>query len=418
VSAVEAAGQDSAGRDSLRSRFVPRWFAELGRGGHRGALAWQSLLTAVGMFLPISVLALYLIGPANLSKRTAALCLTVGAVATILATVPVGRLIRIVGARRYAVGSNLVRAAAFAAFPLSRNLSWIVLVLAVVGVAETASTASFQIIIADALGEQARAEGIAIRRTIANVGFTLAAGLTSLVVGIGRTAAYDLAFFASSAAFLGSALLTSRLPGNRRPTDPAGRVSAWVAIRDGRYMSLVGVSSVFSTSNSLLTVALPLWVVTRTTAPRWSVGVLLAINTVLVVLLQVRVARTSGELPGARRAVLATGVLFAVASIGYGVSAYGPVPVVLAVLVLATVVAALAEMSNSGAWWTISYLMAPPAHREEYLAAFDISVPAVNLLAPSVMVGVVGLGLLGWFGYAAIMVVGTLVALPLLRHVD
>lgn len=394
---------------------MPLWLAELGAGGRRGTLAWQAMLSAIGIFLPLSVLALYLTGPQGLSKRQAALCLTVGAVATIAATVPVGRLIGMLGARRYAIWSALARAVLFAALPLASGLGWILAVLALVGAAETASNSIFQIIITDALGESGRAEAMAIRRTIANVGFTIAAGLTAVVVGSGRPALYDAAFLASAAAFVLSAILTSRLPGNRRPEQAREQVSAWVAVRDRRYMSLVGISSFFGTSNALLTVALPLWVVTSTSAPRWSVGLLLAVNTVLVVLLQVRIARQGADLPGARRAVTVSGLLFAVAAVAFGAADYGAEQVALAILVVATVAAALAEMYNSGAWWTISYEMAPARSREEYLAAFDLSTPAVNLLAPSIMVSVVGFGFLGWLGYGLLMCLCAGLALPLLR---
>lgn len=401
--------------DTARSR-VPIWLAELGAGGRRGTLAWQAMLSAIGIFLPLSVLALYLTGPAGLSKRQAALCLTVGAVATIAATVPVGRLIGLIGARRYAMWSALARAVLFAMLPLTSRLGWILAVLTLVGAAETASNSIFQIIIADALGEDGRVEAMAIRRTIANVGFTLAAGLTAIVVGSGREALYDAAFLASAAAFVVSAILVSRLPGNRRPPQDRGHASAWVAVRDRRYMSLVGISSFFGTSNALLTVALPLWVVSNTSAPRWSVGMLLAVNTVLVVLLQVRIARQGADLAGARRAVIVSGILFVAAAIAFGAADYGAAVVAVAILCVATVAAALAEMFNSGAWWTISYAMAPARSREEYLAAFDLSTPAVNLVAPSIMVAVVGFGFLGWLGYGALMCLCTVFALPLLHN--
>lgn len=51
------------------------------------------------------------------------------------------------------------------------------------------------------------------------------------------------------------------------------------------------------------TFLLPLWIAEHTSAPRWTISAMLVLNTVLVVVLQVRFSRNVGDVPSAGRAM-------------------------------------------------------------------------------------------------------------------
>ena len=91
---------------------------------------------------------------------------------------------------------------------------------------------------------------------------------------------------------------------------------------------------------ALPTVALHLWIAHRTDTPAWTVGALMILNTVLVVLLQVRASRGSETVPGAAAAIRRSGCLL-VACLLFAVSGH------VVALVADVVVFTFAEMLRS-----------------------------------------------------------------------
>ncbi|MGW5237911.1 MFS transporter [Monashia sp. NPDC004114] len=386
---------------------LPVWMRDLGGRGPRGLLAWQATTSAVGIFMATALMALYLVGPAGLSDRTTALTLLGSSALCLVATPLAGRAIRTLGARRFAIASCLSRGALFVILPLSVHPAWTIGVVLLVGLCEAAAFSVYQLIIADAVGEESRTDVLAVRRTLGNVGFTLGGMAVGVVVGVGSRAAYSAAFVACGVALVVAALFLLPLPepGQTRAVDRQEHSGPRAALRDLRFLGLIAAATVMASSMHLLTVGVPLWVVRHTRAPGGVVGALLIINTVLVVVLQVRLARGSATWSGARRAVISAGVLFAVSVLLMALSARVAAWAAVVVLVVATVLAAVAEMWDSAGWWTLSYEYASPAERPDYLAAFDVVTPAVNIAGPPLMIWIASHETLGWAAYAALFLV-------------
>ena len=407
---------------TFRSALAPTWVLHLASGGTRGLLAWQALTSSVGIFLANAIMALYLVGPARLQDAEAGLTLGASAAACLLATLPAARLIRTLGPRRFAIMSCLSRSILFALLPLAVSTWVCVCVVLLIGACEAAAFSVFQIIIAKALGEAARAEALAVRRSLGNVGFSLGGLLTAVVAGIGTRSAYTWAFELSALSLAVGAALLLRLP------DPAAVETPQAAhgersirvLRDGRFLMMMGIATMMATSVNLLTIGVPLWVLRATTAPRWIIGILMMINTVLVVFLQVRVTRGTEDWAGARRAVMRSGWGFAVAVGFFALAGFVPMPFVVLPLVGATILAALAEMLDSAGWWTLSYHHPPSAKRSDYLAAFDMVPAAVNIVGAPLMILIVSLGAAGWALYAAMFAIAAQLATIVITadHID
>ena len=77
-----------------------------------------------------------------------------------------------------------------------------------------------------------------------------------------------------------------------------------------RYMGLALLNVIMALHDSLLLVAMPLWIVTRTRAPLPLTGLLFALNTVLVVLFQVRTTRNIAARGGIARGYRTAAVSF------------------------------------------------------------------------------------------------------------
>ncbi|WP_330460432.1 hypothetical protein OIB37_28285 [Streptomyces sp. NBC_00820] len=82
----------------------------------------------------------------------------------------------------------------------------------------------------------------------------------------------------------------------------------------------------------------PLWIIGHTAAPRWFVGASVAVNTALVVCLQVRVSRGIDNNASAGRTARRAGAAFLVASALIGSAGGAPGWLAVAVVVLGVVV--------------------------------------------------------------------------------
>lgn len=401
IPAPGAPPPSSAGR--IRSAA---WISDVVVPGPRRLLAWQALTTSMGYFLVLAIMVLYLVGPAGFTSGEAAATLAVGAGGSLVLSVPAGRLIRHVGARRFALLSLYTRAVLVALLPAMQQRWAVAAVVVAIGIAETAAFGVYQIIIVEVVGEAARNEAVAVRRTLCNIGFCVAAGFTALVVGVGTRPVYTVAFVASALALMVSAAFVHALPrGEAVAAEP--HESPRRVLSDVPYLMLIVTAAVTATSVSLLTVGVPLWVVYHTDASQSFVGLLMAVNAILVIAFQVRVAGGAAQLPQARRAVTMGGILFGIATATFAASGQVSGPVAVLMLLGATVLASFAEMCDSAAWWTISYELAPPSRRGDYLAAFDAIHPLASIAGPPLLILVVAHGTVGWLGYAAVFLAAT-----------
>ena len=123
-------------------------------------------------------------------------------------------------------------------------------------------------------------------------GFAIAADTRTGYVALILTAA---------AASLAAATIFLRLP-SVAPIPAPTHGPRLIALRDRPFLAFTLVDGLMSMHFSLLTIALPLWIAGHTTAPIWMISALTLVNTVLVVLLQVRAARSTTTVPGAARA--------------------------------------------------------------------------------------------------------------------
>ena len=111
------------------------------------------------------------------------------------------------------------------------------------------------------------------------------------------------------------------------------------------------LTGIFAIHFLVMELAVPLWLATRTSAPKWLVAVVLLINTVAVALFQVRLSRGSGSVLPAARTLLVGAVWVAG---GFALIAFSSdQPVWLAVVLVCggAAVHVVGEMVGSGGQW-------------------------------------------------------------------
>ncbi|MGN5376774.1 hypothetical protein ACQ4WX_01705 [Streptomyces lasalocidi] len=160
--------------------------------------------------------------------------------------------------------------------------------------------------------------------------------------------------------------------------------------------------------SAVLLAGIPLWIVRNTHLPHGVVPLILAVNTVLVVLFQVAAARGAENLDGAvgtaRKAGLVSVLACAALAAGQFTGSWGTGAIALVAVLLFT----LAELWQSASGFGLGFGLAPEQARGEYLGAFHLHVVIQATLGPAlVSFLVVGHNSLGWLALAAVFLTGT-----------
>jgi MFS family permease len=222
--------------------------------------------------------------------------------------------------------------------------------------------------------------------------------------------------------FAGPALLLPRLPlaphaadARSLPVD-APAADRWRAVRDLPYLAVTVLNAVLVVQYTLLEVGLPLWIVERTDAPRWTAALLMIVNCVLVALLQVRVARRASQVFSAARAMSWSGLLLTAACAAFALSAgLSPVWAVLA-LTVGAVVQVFAEVLSAAGGWTLGYELADARAHGVYQGVFGAGLSAGMMAGPAlVTVTAIQHGTAGWAALGALFAVAGLAVGPAVR---
>jgi hypothetical protein len=123
---------------------------------------------------------------------------------------------------------------------------------------------------------------------IENLGFTLGIASCGIAIQIGTPTAYRALITIDALSFLGAWVVLRRLP-HFDPLPKPTTALRWGVLADRPFVAYTALTAAMCVQFNVITLLLPLWVVDDTNAPRWCIPMSLVINTILVVLLQVRV---------------------------------------------------------------------------------------------------------------------------------
>lgn len=235
-----------------------------------------------------------------------------------------------------------------------------------------------------------------------NAGFSLGLLGAGAAIAVNTRPAYLCLFAGNAAATAVTCLMLARLPRVRgtmanRPTERSG------VLRDFSYMLVAQVSGMTRLGDTILTIGLPLWIITHTTVPGGLAAWLISLNTVVVVLFQSRMARRAGTLPGAGLVQRWAFAVFALTCLIVGFSSHLAALAAALVLLAATLMLTVGEMWGEAAWWALRYGLAPSDAQGRYGGVFMLG-QAVPTAAGPVLVTTLttSLGSMGWLLLAGI----------------
>jgi len=394
-------------------RFVPP-------AGPPRVLAIAQLTDSIGLGGYLVCSALYFTRIVDLSATQVGFGLTVGWAVGFLAGVPLGHLADRRGPRGVAMLLALATASALVLFLFVRSFVPFVLVASLYGASQCGLTAARQALLAGLVEAADRTKVRAVLAAAINGGIAIGAALGGLALQLDTEAGYLAVFALDAVSFVFSALVLLRLPAVApTPRGPKGQ-PALAVLRDRPYAVVSVLNMVLQLHIPMITLAIPRWIVTRTDAPGWTVSALLVLNTLSIVLFQVRVARRVTSLDSATRSVRAAGAILLAACLVFAASELGS-SALLAVTILLTAAAlqSLAEMMQAGGAWEISFGLAPEGRHGQYQGFFTSGFTVARMLGPLLLTTVIlGWGTIGWVVLGTVFLLAGLAMGPAVRWAE
>lgn len=379
----------------------------------RLALATLVNTTGLGIFFTLS--ALYFTRIVGFSVLEVGTGLSIAGGVALFAGIPLGHLADRRGAREVQVALLVLTTLLSALYLLVDQWWQFVAVATAVAVMDRGSGAVRGALIAGLVQGAGRSTTKAYLRSVTNVGLTLGTGVAAVALHFDTRQAYLSVLYLDVATYAVCAALMLRVP--HVPPRPAAEALHMLhALRDLPFVAVAAVSSVLTMHYWILELALPLWVVNHTDAPRATVAVLLVVNTVVVVLFQVAVARRVGTVQAGIRATLLSGVLFLVACAVFGLSAGVPATLAVALLGLGALVHVLGELCQASASFVFGFELPPDEAMGQYQGVWGMTFSVSSFAAPTAMALLpLALGLTGWLILGGILCAAALATPPAVR---
>jgi hypothetical protein len=230
-----------------------------------------------------------------------------------------------------------------------------------------------------------------------NAGFSVGLLGAGAAIAVNTRPAYLCLFAGNAIATALACLMLLRLPRVPATVPARGTGSRLTALRDVPYICVAQVSGLTRLGDTILTVGLPLWIITRTAAPRELAAWLIVLNTVVVVLFQSRATKRAGTPAGAALIQQWAFAVFALTCLALSFSAHLAALPAAAVLLSATLMLTLGEMWGEGAWWSLRYGLAPPDAQGQYSGVFMLGQAVPTALGPVLVTALTAsTGPLGW----------------------
>lgn len=377
--------------------------------GPSRTLIVAQLVNTMGNGAYLTTSALYFTRVVGFSASRLGLGLSIAGIAGLLAGVPFGHLADRRGARNTAASLMALAGVATASFLFIH--SWLMFVAAAVLYAlfDRGGYAARQALVAAVRSGDDLVTVRAQLRAVTNVGMSIGAAAGGVALLWDTRAAYLTVLGADAVSFVLCGLVMMRLP-HTPPTDTgegAAKGEPRLAVlRDRPYAVLTCINMVMLLHAPLLEVIIPLWIATHTGAPKSLAAVVFLINTVTVVLLQIRVSKGIDTLTPAVRGFRLAGFGLLGACVVFAVSDGRSAVFATFLILVAAGLHVYGEMTQSAASWVVGYDMAPQNKLGQYQGLFNTGMAVGQTFAPALLTWLlIDHGSSGWLVLGAVFLI-------------
>ncbi|MGW4694787.1 MFS transporter [Kitasatospora cineracea] len=407
----EIAGTGRGLRERLRSALPPP--------GPIRILQTNTLITTFGYGLYTSGSALFFVKAADLSQSQVGLGFSLAGIVGVFVSVRIGRLVDRWGPRETALCFATLLSLLMVAAVFVRDLWQFLPVIICIGVAETAGNVAWGALVGHLVPKGDRVRIVARNRVLSNIGFSVGVLVAGVAIGLNTRFAYACLVLGMAVAAMLTAVSSLRLPRVLPSQERAGSKRSGGVGYDLPYIAVSAVSSMTLIGNTILTVGLPLWVVTQTSVPHQLAAWMILGNTAIVILLQVKVSKGSDTVPGARRMQRWAFIVLAAACgcIAF-VHTLGAVPGA-AVLIVAVALLTMGEMWGESANWCFRFNFLDSRAQGAYSGMYILGNSVPTVVAPALVTFVTARFVPGgWFILAGIFVLGLLLNGPVISWAE
>jgi MFS family permease len=340
--------------------------------------------------------------------------LSIAFAVALVTAVPISKIADRVGAKTTWIAGTVIQSILFCLYLFAHNFIFFVLLVSAVEIAATAQQTGRGVYLIEALDPKTRVLTQAFARSWMNIGWSVGTGLATVALAIDTRPAYYALVLVNSAFLFLNAVLIWRLPDTPPKVGTAGATSKSASVfRDYNFLAVTAICSVLLCYGTIFSEVMQLWIIHRTDAPKWWIGVLTLANTIIAITLQVPATRGAHTIPGAAKALRWSGwAAFASCPIFLLTSASSGM-VTLGLLLLAALLLTMSELWQSAGAWTLAAELPPPDRRGEYLGAFKMGGSIQGMVAPAALVALaVTTGGWGWLVIAALFLLAAVAVNP------
>jgi hypothetical protein len=226
-------------------------------------------------------------------------------------------------------------------------------------------------------------------RTVNNIGLAGGFFLAGAVQLLHSSSAYLMLFVVGGLAFAVVAVVTYVACRGVDGPQPARTRASRSVYADGRFMTVAAANAVLLLHDCMLFILIPLWVVQRCGLSPTVSSLLLMLNTVITVLLQVRVAKYAIGVSGSLRLLRWSVVALGAAGVFLGSADEGAALGLVVLLAIAVALLTVGENLQAVSGWELSFLLSDPDERPQYLSLFSLGYTAQLIVGPVLMTSVV-----------------------------
>jgi MFS family permease len=362
-----------------------------------------TLINTYGLGLILTAMTLYGIKVVHLTAGRAGLALTIAGLVGLLAAMPVGALADRRGPREINRLAMLLMAAAGAGFVLFARGFVSYLIVATVQASALSASITTDVALLRRVGGEEATTFRAQMQVVLNLGISLGVATCGVAIQLNTVNAYRALFLGQALTSLIGVAVLGRLP-KFEPLPGAHEESVVAALKDRPFLAYTVLSGVMYMQYFVLALLLPVWIVYHTHAPRWSVSAFVIVNTVLVVLFQVRIGKTVQTIKQGGAVIRRAGVIFLVSCSAIGLATGIPAWAALLLLAGAVALHTYGELWHSSGTFALDFGLAPEHAQGQYQGLVGMGNGAGQALSPFVLIGLVlaggrlGFVLLGaWF---------------------
>jgi MFS family permease len=371
-------------------------------------IALVSFINMMGSGVFMVSAALFYTRVVGLSVASVGLGMGIAATVGLCAGIPIGHVADRRGPREIYRLTLAVQAIAMASLVLVRGFGFFVVVVTATQLAVAASAAARAPLVRG-FGGPELTKYRAYLRSLVNLAGCLGGIAAGLAIQLNTRDAYMALVLANALSYAICAVIVSWLPPLPPVAKPADVTGRWIALRDRAYIVVSLLDGLMWIQGAVLVFAVPLWIVDRTSAPRWVVGATVVLNTAMVVTLQVRASRGIDSSPAALSAIRRAGVAFLIGMALIAAAARLPAWAAAGLLAAGVAVHTIGELWHAAGSLELRVRLAPAHAQGQYSGVFGLGRGLGNVAAPTVL----GLLCITWGAPGWLVMGGVFVAIGL-----